>query len=297
MGSNGDFAFIQHIVASMNERGRAGVVCPQGVLFRGQPEKTEEEDGQNRKADDEYVIRRGLLQGIAANEARNLIEAIVVLPSNLFYGTTIPGSIIFFNQQKAEARQNQVLMVYAAREGWYKEEANMNVLLPQDILRISTILESWGDLETAKVWIDSQKVRLGEIIQEDLSFKLDEIERDCAEDIALQQAKLDQAIAVLESREGKVPKSLINNRDRAQDSLDKLKRERLSRIEAAEVWAEKERLAIAAVEEELLTMLVDPELRKRYFSVVDMAELEENEFNCNSPGSGKKEKDVDRQEG
>ena len=281
--SNGDFAFIQHIVASMNERGRAGVVCPQGVLFRGQPEKTEEEDGQNRKADDEYGIRRGLLQGIAANEERNLIEAIVVLPSKLFYGTPIPGSIIFFNQQKSEARQNQVLMVYAAREGWYKEEANMNVLLPQDILRISTILESWGDLETAKVWIDSQKVRLGEIIQEDLSFKLDEIERDFAEDITIQQAKLDQAIAAVESREGKVPKSLLNSRDRAQESLDKLKRERLSRIEAAEVWAEKERLAIAAVEEELLTMLVDPELRKRYFAVVDMAELEENEFNLNIP--------------
>ncbi|MFM7579134.1 MAG: N-6 DNA methylase, partial [Microcystaceae cyanobacterium] len=118
----------------------------------------------------------------------------------LFYGTTIPGSIIFFNQQKSGARQNQVLMVYAAREGWYKEEANMNVLLPQDILRISTILESWGDLETARVWIDSQKVRLGEIIQEDLAFKLDEIERDLAPDNALQQAKLDEAIVALESR-------------------------------------------------------------------------------------------------
>jgi type I restriction enzyme M protein len=40
--SNGDFAFVQHIVASLNDHGRAGVVCPQGVLFRGQPAKTEE---------------------------------------------------------------------------------------------------------------------------------------------------------------------------------------------------------------------------------------------------------------
>jgi type I restriction enzyme M protein len=52
--SNGDFVFLQHIIASLNNTGKAGVVCPQGVLFRGQPEKTEEEDGQNRKADDEY---------------------------------------------------------------------------------------------------------------------------------------------------------------------------------------------------------------------------------------------------
>ena len=56
--SNGDFAFLQHIIASLDENGRAGVVCPQGVLFRGQPEKTEAEDGQNRKADVEYLIRR-----------------------------------------------------------------------------------------------------------------------------------------------------------------------------------------------------------------------------------------------
>ena len=87
--SNGDFAFLQHIVASMNKNGKAGVVCPQGVLFRGQPEKTEEEDGQNRKADDEYLIRRGFLQGPVNKDgefvsAINIIDAIVVLPGNLF---------------------------------------------------------------------------------------------------------------------------------------------------------------------------------------------------------------------
>lgn len=98
--SNGDFAFLQHIVASLKDDGKAGVVCPQGVLFRGQPEKTEEEDGQNRKADDEYLIRRGFLQGKVDHngeftEMHNIIDAIVVLPGNLFYGTTIPGAILF----------------------------------------------------------------------------------------------------------------------------------------------------------------------------------------------------------
>ncbi len=140
--SNGDFAFVQHIVASLNEQGRAGIVCPQGVLFRGQPEKTEEEDGQKRKADDEYLIRKGLLDGsfVDANGKKhkhlNIIEAIVVLPANVFYGTTIPASIIFFNKNKPKARKDKVLMVYAAREGWYKETPNLNVLLPHDVLRI-----------------------------------------------------------------------------------------------------------------------------------------------------------------
>lgn len=145
--SNGDFAFLQHIVASMNENGKAGVVCPQGVLFRGQPEKTEEEDGQNRKADDEYLIRRGFLQGPVNKDGEfvksvNIIDAIVVLPGNLFYGTTIPGSILLLDKNKPEERKDKVLMVYAAREGWYKEESNMNTLMPQDMLRISTILRA-----------------------------------------------------------------------------------------------------------------------------------------------------------
>jgi type I restriction enzyme M protein len=109
--SNGDFVFVQHIVASLNETGRAGVVCPQGVLFRGQPAKTEEEDGMTCKPDDEHLIRRGFLTGIGEDK-RNLIEATVVLPDNLFYGTTIPGVIVFFNKAKPAARADKVLMVW-----------------------------------------------------------------------------------------------------------------------------------------------------------------------------------------
>ena len=121
-------------MASLKDDGKAGVVCPQGVLFRGQPEKTEEEDGQNRKADDEYLIRRGFLQGpIDSNgeftAMHNIVDAVVVLPGNLFYGTTIPGSILFINKNKPEHRKDKVLMVYAAKKVG-KKEPNMNVLLP-----------------------------------------------------------------------------------------------------------------------------------------------------------------------
>jgi type I restriction enzyme M protein len=65
----GDYAFILHILASLTDDGRAGIVCPQGVLFRGQPEVEEEtgefdDDGnpiiKRRKADDEHLIRKAL---------------------------------------------------------------------------------------------------------------------------------------------------------------------------------------------------------------------------------------------
>lgn len=289
--SNGDFAFLQHIVASLNENGKAGVVCPQGVLFRGQPEKTEEEDGQNRKADDEYLIRRGFLQGAIDiggkfTQMKNIVDAIVVLPGNLFYGTTIPGSIFFVDKNKPEERKDKVLMVYAAKEGWYKEEPNMNVLQPHDMLRISTILESWGDIEIAKEHIAIQKTRLWAMIQEDLGFKITEIEEDYQDDIELLSVKVEKVKEAIRQKEeeGKTAaKSQLKTLETANAALEKVLKLKADKLLAAHEQAAKERKAIDDVELELLTMLQDAELRKRYFAVVDMAELEENEFNLNIP--------------
>jgi type I restriction enzyme M protein len=281
--SNGDFSFLQHIVASLNENGRAGVVCPQGVLFRGQPEKTEEEDGQNRKADDEYEIRRKFLTGREDENGKklnhqNLIEAIVVLPPNLFYGTSIPGSIVFFNKNKPKDRRNKVLMVYAARDGWYKEEANMNVLLPHDILRIMTMLESWGDIEMAKKFIPTQEVRLHKKIQDELEYKLSEIEFKYEEDITLAERK----VAEQEAKEIRT-KAQENDLLKKREALQKLFDKKNSEIFDAKAKAAKEKLAIEGVKNELLEMFSDCELQKRYFAIVNMDELEENEYNLNIP--------------
>ncbi len=284
--SNGDFAFLQHIIASLDDKGKAGVVCPQGVLFRGQPEKTEEEDGQNRKADVEYLIRRGFLQGIGFEQHINIIDAIVVLPSNLFYGTTIPGAIIFFDKNKPAERKNKVLMVYAAKKGWYREDANMSVLEPQDVLRISTMLESWGDTEKAKVWMGNRKVQLNSQIQIDLEYEVSEIEKDMAEDIAIKTDKLNKAKQAIQDKEdkGKKPtKGELKSLETSQKALDKLLTDKAAKIKATKEKAAKQRQAIADVETELLLMFADPELRKRYFAIVDMEDIEENEFNLNIP--------------
>ena len=274
--SNGDFVFLQHIVASLDEKGRAGVVCPQGVLFRGQPAKTEEEDGMTRKADDEHLIRRGFLTGIGEDK-RNLIEAIVVLPDNLFYGTTIPGAIVFFNKDKPAKRADQVLMVYAAREGWYKETPDQNVLLPHDVLRILIQLLAWGDAKVARRILPKHKARLYANIQERLEFEQSEIEvrhRD-------EKKERDEVLMTLadpELKKGertKLEKRLV----RLDEDMEKMRKE----LAEAETRAQQEREAVDRVEVELLKMFADPELRKRYFSIVDLAEIEENEFNLNIP--------------
>lgn len=284
--SNGDFAFLQHIIASLDDNGKAGVVCPQGVLFRGQPEKTEEEDGQNRKADVEYLIRRGFLQGIDFKENVNIIDAIVVLPSNLFYGTTIPGAIIFFDKNKPADKKNKILMVHAAKKGWYREDANMSVLEPQDVLRISTMLESWGDIDKAKTWMADRKFQLNHQIDADLEYAISEIEKDAEEEIAIKKEKLNKAKSVIQDKKekGKKPtKGELKTLDTTQKALDKLLAYKAAKITAAQDKAAKQRQAIADVETELLQMFADPELRKRYFAIVDIEDIEENEFNLNIP--------------
>ena len=277
---------MQHIIASLDDNGKAGVVCPQGVLFRGQPEKTEEEDGQNRKADVEYLIRRGFLQGIDFKENVNIIDAIVVLPSNLFYGTTIPGAIIFFDKNKPADKKNKILMVYAAKKGWYREDANMSVLEPQDVLRISTMLESWGDIDKAKTWMADRKFQLNHQIDADLEYAISEIEKDAEEEIAIKKEKLNKAKSVIQDKKekGKKPtKGELKTLDTTQKALDKLLADKAAKITTAQDKAAKQRQAIVDVETELLQMFADPELRKRYFAIVDIDDVEENEFNLNIP--------------
>ena len=302
--SNGDFAFLQHIIASMDEKGKAGVVCPQGVLFRGQPEKTEEEDGQNRKADDEYLIRRGFLQGIGFNNGINIIDAIVVLPGNLFYGTTIPGAIIFFdkNKNKSPERKNKVLMVYAAKKGWYREDANMSVLEPQDVLRISTMLESWGDREKAQVWITERKQQLKKDIQTDLQFDISEIKKDADGEITDKTKKLEEIQQTIQDKKAQhrqPTRSELKALETNQKALDKLIADKEAKIGAVEEKVKKQLQSIDDVEAELLQMFDDPELRKRYFAIVDMEDIEENEFNLNIPryvGTFEPEEQIDLQE-
>lgn len=111
--SLGDLAFLQHMIATLNSNGRLAIVMPHGVLFRG---------GSERE------IRKGLAE-------EDLIEAIVGLPPNLFYGTGIPAAIIIINRKKDERRRSSILFVDASRE--FSPDINQNRLRRQDVLKIS----------------------------------------------------------------------------------------------------------------------------------------------------------------
>lgn len=107
---NGDYAWIQHMVASMKEEtGRVGVVMPHGVLFRGSKE------GE---------IRRCLLEN-------DLLEAVIGLPENLFYSTTIEVCLLIFRKTKPAERVGKVLFVDASSR--FKPGKNQSVMSDEDI--------------------------------------------------------------------------------------------------------------------------------------------------------------------
>ncbi len=108
--SKGDYVFITHMIeTTTKDSGRVGVVVPHGVLFRGSSEGK---------------IRKQLIE-------ENLLDAVIGLPSNLFYGTGIPAAVLIFKRNKQD---NNVLFIDASRE--YQDGKNQNKLRQSDIDKI-----------------------------------------------------------------------------------------------------------------------------------------------------------------
>jgi type I restriction enzyme M protein len=121
--TKGDLAFVQHMVAVLNKHGKLGVVMPHGVLFRGSSE------GE---------IRSGFLKD-------DLIEAVIGLPANIFYGAALPTVVMLFNRSKPAARRGKVLFVEASRH--FGTGVNLNDLRDEDVKRIVSTVRGFVDVE------------------------------------------------------------------------------------------------------------------------------------------------------
>lgn len=121
--SKGDLAFVQHMLATLNVHGQLGVVMPHGVLFRG---------------GSEGEIRKGIIE-------EDLLEAVIGLPPNLFYGTGIPAAVLVMNREKAPARKGKVLFIEASRE--FKEGSAQNYLRTEDVNKIAKAFHAFEDVE------------------------------------------------------------------------------------------------------------------------------------------------------
>lgn len=110
---NGDYAWLMHILKTLKSTGKAAVILPHGVLFRGNAEAT---------------IRQKIID-------KGWIKGIISLPPNLFYGTGIPACIIVIDKEGAKNRSG-IFMIDASKG--YIKEGSKNRLREQDIYRIVT---------------------------------------------------------------------------------------------------------------------------------------------------------------
>lgn len=121
-GKKADLMFVQHMIASLKPKGRMATVMPHGVLFRGGMEK---------------IIREGIVKD-------GLVEAIIGLPPNLFYGTGIPACVLVINKDRPRELRDKVLFINADAE--YGEGRAQNYIRPEDLEKITQVYRDRREL-------------------------------------------------------------------------------------------------------------------------------------------------------
>ena len=140
--SSADWAWMQHILASLKETGRAAIVLDTGAVSRGSGSKQTSRERDIRKA---FV-------------ENDLIEAVILLPENLFYNTSAPGIILLLNRSKPEDRKEQILLINLSK--YFINQKPKNVLTDKGIDIATEVYQAWESREKLSAIItleDAQK--------------------------------------------------------------------------------------------------------------------------------------------
>jgi len=130
-----DWGWIQHMLASLNEQGKMGIVLDNGVLFRG---------GSEGK------IRKKVVEA-------DLVECVIALPEKLFYNTGAPGCLLILNKNKPAELKSKTLFIYAGKE--FEKLKNMNRLREEDIQKIVDAYHNWDDVEKYARVVEVDEIR------------------------------------------------------------------------------------------------------------------------------------------
>lgn len=133
---NADFAFVLHMIKSMNNNGRAGIVLPHGVLF---------------KSDASSRIREQLIKN-------DFIATVIAMPAKLFYGVGISVAILIFNKNKTEDHKNKIIIIDAEKD--FEEGKKQNRLRKKDIEKIVSTFENYGDVEKYARIINIKRLKM-----------------------------------------------------------------------------------------------------------------------------------------
>lgn len=176
--SKADYAFVQHMIYHLAENGAMAIVLPHGALFRGGAEQ---------------IIRRYLI------EDRNYLDAVIGLPANLFYGTSIPTCILVF--KKCRENPKDVLFIDSSK---HFERGTQNVLRPADIKKIVTTYRERTEIEKY-----SYVAPLSEIHENEYNLNIPRYVNTFEEEEPVDIAKVSEKLKTLETKMSETDKELI----------------------------------------------------------------------------------------
>ncbi len=193
--SKGDWAFISHMIETLNETGKAGVVVPHGVLFRGASEGK---------------IRQKTIE-------ENILEAVIGLPANLFFGTGIPAAILVFNKErnaiKDIERNRNVLFIDASQH--FESGKNQNKLSEEHLAHIVDTYQKFNEGKLKPGIVEdkySYVATFEEIEENDFNLNIpryvDTFEEEAEVDILAVQKDIDRLEDELKVVQGQMEKYL-----------------------------------------------------------------------------------------
>lgn len=139
--SSADWGWVQHMHASLNDKGRAAVVLDTGAASRG---------SGNAGTNKEKTVRQWFVD-------HDLIESVLYLPENLFYNTTAPGIVLFLNKAKPKARQGKVFLVNASQV--FEKGDPKNFIPDAGIERLADTLIGWKEEEKLSRIVDHAELK------------------------------------------------------------------------------------------------------------------------------------------
>jgi type I restriction enzyme M protein len=140
--SSADWGWLQHIAASLNNSGRAAVVLDTGAVSRG--------SGSKSSSNKEKTIRQAFVEA-------DLIEAVVLLPENLFYNTSAPGIVVVLNRHKNNGRKGQFLLINAS--AFFVKKKPKNELTEEGIAAAAEVFHKWESREKLSKVVTLEDVR------------------------------------------------------------------------------------------------------------------------------------------
>jgi len=177
--SKADFAFVQHMIHHLAENGTMAIVLPHGALFRGGAEQH---------------IRRYLI------EDRNYLDAVIGLPANIFYGTSIPTCIMVF--KKCKENPNDILFIDSSKH--FEKVKTQNSLRTQDI---DKIINTYKERKTIDKY--SYVASLTEVAENDYNLNIPRYVNTFEEEEPVDIAQVSKTLKVLENKMQETDKELI----------------------------------------------------------------------------------------